>query len=1405
MGIVSGAGSIDRPGEPAGGGLRALEVFVPPYVRWRLARDPAPREQAFEDVYPAAVVHVDIAGFTGLAEQFAAQGVAGAEQVSDMLNAFCHRLGETVAAHDGHPVTFAGDSVTAMWPVRRAADLPEAVCRALECAVALRDRIDGVAVASGASPLRVSVVLGAGDVRVAAAGGVDGRWLPFAYGDVFRQIWNAGRHAAAGEVVASDEAWRLVGPRASGEPLAAGAVRVSQVDRVDTYWPFDVARLPPGSEAALRAYLPRTVEARLDAGQTGWRGEFRHVTVAFIHVRALREALEAGPDAVPRVVRAVQVAVSTLGGSVNKAVAEREGLTFVAAWGVLLHAHENDAVRAVRAAEAVRRELQRQGVEVSIGIATGRIFCGPGGTDQHREHALLGDVVNVAARLAHEGSADIRCDGATRRDARASVVFKTLAPFRLRGRAAATAVYSPLSERPRRRGADVLIGREPEQRVLRRAIDTLESGGRGGVIFVDGEPGIGKSRLVADVIAETQQRAVQALLGWGDPLEQATPYRAWQGVFTRLMRLDTVSDRDRQRQQVLDALGSPERRAMVALTNVVLPFDFAETPETEDLRPAARARATRDLLVHLFRSASGSMPTLLVLEDANWIDSASYALAHDLVDRHGSLLVIFVTRPVVPALVSPDWRALMEAPSTVRLRLQALSDDEAVALACDRLDVDSLPPELADRILQVAEGHPFFTEQLVLAMRDREGVIRVEDGECTVVRPLSGVSFAETARSLVGSRIDGLNVEQQDTLKVAAVLGRRFDLWSLRSVHPANPGADDLQRQLDTLAELELLRVDDRTAGRVYSFKHMIAQEAVTGWLLPWERRNLNARVARLLEEQHPADLTPVHARLAHHWLEAGVVSKSLDYLELAARQALREDANQEAVQFLEQALNAGPVVSEEPGDGMRVRQAVWRRQAAEAYWVMGDVPRAKKYVGEAMSLLRRKSRSPGVELLSQLLVRAVQGALPQRLVAARDPARRAHLLEASRIAALSGILHAEPIDHVRALAGGLLSHNLAVRAGSGSVYALGMLGYLAGLAGASRAAGAYFARMRDQAWAQNDLRPLLFGLLLESMHLFGCGRVRDAEQSLQEGIEWAGRAGNQRDRARLLLLLGATTCFSGRMRPGLEYLKEAYQLAQYGDRSSLERTWSLISLAGGYAQHLPPEAAVELFHELRDKLQESVRRDTIDGMAANPLRVATSAALDALVYARAGRLEEAEAGARQALAFLASTPNLLIVHPSAWILFQGPLEALVRCWERAARERRDRAPAIARDARRFATALGRFAWLHPVYRPRALLIRGEVARMDGQLPRARAAWRRSLAEVDALVRAQGGGADESFMFDRALALCALGRAAEDPHQGARQLREALALFSQCEMPYFQRLAQAGLDALRPAPSGGGR
>ncbi len=601
---------------------------------------------------------------------------------------------------------------------------------------------------------------------------------------------------------------------------------------------------------------------------------------------------------------------------------------------------------------------------------------------------MIGDVVNLAARLMQAADDDILCDEATCQLAQSRLAFDALPAVCVKGKSEAVAVYHPSGEAGRRKKATrphaVMVGRVAEREVLTERLRTLEKG-TGGVVVVEGEAGIGKSRLVEDLLDQAESFAVTSMLGWGDAIEQATLYYAWRPVFAQLLDLDLLADTpEAQRKRVMARLeASPELLDLAPLMNAVLPLDLPDNELTAQMRGEARANKTHDLLLQILQEAVSASPLLLVLEDAHWLDSASWALAK-LVSRDVQpVLLVLATRPM-PDPPPSEYSQLLHDPDLVHLRLGALSPNQALSLVCARLGVTELPGSVADFIRHRTEGHPFFSEELAYALRD-SGLITVEDGICRVA-PQAGdlrtLRFPDTVQGVIAGRIDRLTPHEQLVLKVASVIGRVFPFCILHDIHPVEADRPCLTDHLSRLEQLDITPLETPEPDLAYIFKHIITQEVAYNLMLFAHRQLLHRTIAEWYERVYVDDLSPYYPLLTHHWSIAGDATKAIDYLEKAGDQALRSGACREAAGFFTRALEMD---KEQKTRSERRRRGRWERRLGSALYGLGQFDRAREHLQRALALLGwplpRTTFGLAVGVLGQLAFQILHRAWPARLV----------------------------------------------------------------------------------------------------------------------------------------------------------------------------------------------------------------------------------------------------------------------------------------------------------------------------------------------------------------------------------------------------------------------------------------
>lgn len=940
--------------------LQTIASYVPTMIVRQVMTSPAPPESPVEESVPAALLFADFSGFTELTEHLSQthHGPDSAEELSNVLNRAFDEVITPILALGGDVVTFAGDALLALWPATDE-HLTTMVQRAAQCALILQMLFQEERLASQVR-LGVRMGIGVGEVVLSCVGGVYERWVWLVRGEAVSQVMQAEQQAHPGQVVLAPEAWelvktacagRLVGEEGGGREEGAegqkgketasharGILLEEVLQPVPLRFPSPPV-IGPALEEALRGYVPDAVLTRLAAGQGGWLAELRLVTVIFINLPDIFEASaspappappapvaspasSAAPspsltlDQVQKSICALQTALYRYEGSVNKISVDEKGTILIGVFGLPPLAHEDDAARGVQAALVARSELQALGMRCAIGVTTGQAFCGVIGSDQRREYTILGDVVNLAARLMQQAASDdeaILCDGPTCTAAQPRLVFDALPPVVVKGRSEPVDIYRPLrQEQHMMRSPEVLIGRVRERTFLTARLQTLRRGGGGrrnrrepSVLLIEGEAGIGKSRLLDDARRNAETLGIAMLEGGGEAIEQTTPYYPWRHIFTRVLGLEALSDLAQQRQHLLEALASePSMLRQLSLLNAVLPL---ELPEDERMMPQrtgqALADATRTFLLQVLQVRLAHQPTLLMMDSADWLDSASWALLLDVSYKMPSVLVVVAMRP--PDGSFPEsYHRIAQSPHTHRMVLEPLSFDETVALVCQRLAVTRIPDSVASLIYEKSQGNPFFVEELSYALRDSEQLI-IRDGVGWVApnaSDLTALRLPDTLQSVIISRIDRLVPAQQLTLKVASVIGYTFPYGLLRDVYPLEAERDDLPDHLSDLAKRGLVYFKSTAPEPGYRFRHIITQEAVYHMMPLAQRRQVHGAVAEWYVRTYPDRLDEHATLLAQHFALADD-ARAQKYYTLAGNVAFRIHANMEAIAHFRRAL----------------------------------------------------------------------------------------------------------------------------------------------------------------------------------------------------------------------------------------------------------------------------------------------------------------------------------------------------------------------------------------------------------------------------------------------------------------------------------------------------------------------
>ena len=644
----------------------------------------------------------------------------------------------------------------------------------------------------------------------------------------------------------------------------------------------------------------------------------KQVTVLFcdiVNSTPLTERLgaEAMRDLVHAFLEASLAEVRRYGGTAPQFT----GDGFMAVFGAPV-TEEDHVRRALLAALAIRRAVSsgdsdREGLDllVRIGVHTGPVVFGPVADRLRMDYTVIGDTANVAARL--QGAAEpgtILISEATRLLAQGYARVEPVGPLTLKGKTEPLSAFRLLDVSRRRSGLREsasprtarFVDRASELAALNRILSQVDNG-RGQAVGLVGEPGIGKSRLVAEFRAQLAPGRVTWVEGRCLSYGTAIPYLLVLDLLRSNCRIGEADPPDMVAEKVRSGLREvemdPDEDGPVLLH--LLEIKDAVSPAVLSNPEAVKSKAF-ETLRQLALKGSARRPLVFVLEDLHWIDKVSEEflglIAENL--RNARILLLATYRPGY----RPPWLDKSYAGQTP---LQPLSRDDSMQMLRSVLRVERLVELITDEIVTKADGNPFFIEQLAL-----------HAGEARDLR--TDLMVPNTIHDVVMARIDRLPENTKRLLQIAAVIGREFPLRLLSAVWKG-PGA--VGNHLRDLSRLEFIYDRVETEGSVYVFRHALTQETVYGSLLERHRRAYHGVIGQALEELHPERPEEVAELLALHFGRSDEAEKSVDYALLAGEKSQRRWANAEALNYCNEALHRLDLLPDTEANRLRRIDAV--------------------------------------------------------------------------------------------------------------------------------------------------------------------------------------------------------------------------------------------------------------------------------------------------------------------------------------------------------------------------------------------------------------------------------------------------------------------------------------------------
>jgi class 3 adenylate cyclase len=1268
----------------------SLDGFLPVRFIQRLCR-PAPAEVRFE----GAALFADISGYTVLTETLVARGEEGLEQLSTLLDrAFGHYV-RMVHDHGGEVVYFAGDALLAYWPVECATTLADTARSAVECCEHLHA---SPAPVDGSVRPQLHVGIGCGGLWGARVG--DDEYAHFVFGgSAVREAVHLGADAKIGASARSDRTTAALAPGMPGDLASSGG-------------PSGPSSAPGSFPPAPRAHLvPRVVVDR--AGHDAvWSAELRHATSLFVHVEPFDEDAPGALELLDGMTREVHHALRSFSSSPGRWLIDDKGLVFLVVFGVPHNAHKDDRARALRAAAAIRAALDRLGVSSSAGVASGNAFCGPIGAPFRREYVTIGRPMNMAARLmaSHRGLLYAGPIAGIEQD---DIELSPVAALQAKGFAQAVPTFAFGARESAPSQSAPLHGRDDERAALRRTLERLLDG-TGGAVILRGEAGLGKSRLVLDLVARAREAGVAVLLAGNEPAEYAAAYSPWRAILRELLGVRPSDDADSRRLSVERWLERhPELSPSAPLLAKVLRVDLPETDVTRHLDGPARRERTSRLLAEVIAVAA-PRPALVVLEDCHWMDPDSWRLSRT-VATFPHVLVVLTSRPVPP---QPGEERFCALPGLVELDLAPLALDAIAAIAKHCLGDGSVAGGLVKSVHERSAGNPLVAIEYALLLRESRRAV-LQGGHWVLLGREgheSGSLTSVSVRGLVAGRIDNLTAAQGMMLKAAAAIGPTFSSGLLRQILPAQDDGE-LRRVLADLVSHQLVGPAD--VADEYAFRHDLIREVGYDLMLHEQRRALHASIARALKARAATGAVVEDSLLAHHWFSAGDLERTARHADVAGAKALQAGAYREAIYFIELCIKCDSELQRPTDPSTSTR---WRRQLADAHHGLGELGMRRKAATAALDAARHTAEPSRAAMAASVTLRLAHelaaSALPR--AATRFRLRRRGIdadLDLAKVYRHLVELSYFDNDGLGMLWGALHAVEAADRAGllSDLSRAYAQLGGALGLARTHALAIHFLRRGIEVARQASEPHAEAYAHMCNCLYMVGVGRWDDVHWSTTECQRLAVRTRDSLIAGNAQIVRFWMHYYRGEVRDahrtGTEFREQASRAGH-----AQHEAWALRCLGLLAARAHASDEAIALLEESRAILSQT--RD------ANEL-ISTNGAL-ALARLQRADFDGAEEAARRTLGLASGTRR-----PTSHATLGGLLASIEVVF--ALRAIRPRDPAWAALARTSVDTLRRYHRVFAVAGPAYLYWRGAMRSVGGDARGAMADWKRGLKGAEAL------------------------------------------------------------------------
>lgn len=856
----------------------------------------------------ATLLFADISGFTAMSEKLARLGKEGAEEVNKIINSFFAPLISVVYKWEGDIYRFGGDAFLAFFPEMPAKELSN--IRALKAGIEISKFVKAHEITKtkvGSFKIKIHIGLTKGKIYFQ-----DLKNNFFLAGRIVNDLMKMIDLAGPGEIVVSsdvkkelpevnfkskEDAWQYLGMKM--KPFAP-QTEISKFSR----------KISNDKFTTLKDYIPDWLLKKIELKPhfDHKDGEHRKIAVIFLHFAGIPydKNPKQASAMLERLYKIVSQSVEKYDGWINAIDIYKDSERFLVVFG-FPKIYEDDQKRAVLFAYEIMNHPELKRLHLRAGINLGSVFAAPVGSELRREYATLGDAVNLAARLAAKAqNQTIVASEPIFNKTFGLFDYEFLGEQEFKGKKKKIKTYKIIRKKQIEKKAltrwlsesEKIVGRDKEIKKMQNLI-SLCTTGKGQILGITGEPGVGKSRLVQELIKLSEKAGYYIVKGDCISYGSAFSYHPWVEILEQFFGISSSDSLKIRTNKIKEKCITVDKKLTQWLPVIgeVMGVPFLETSLTKYLDAKIKKQRVFDIIFDFLKFVARTKPVNVIVEDLHWADTVSLELLNyigrNIEDKQ--LLLTLVYRPL------KKKEEFIEKKWTTELSLKELSKEESIELVKILLNIKNIPDELKKIIIEKSQGNPFYIEELVKSLIE-QGYVIEEKGTWKFKGDIKKLQLPDTLEAVILSRIDRLDLEDRDVLQTASVLGREFDEFLLEQIFPA---PQLLKKSLHNLERLDLIKQEDSKGKRRYFFKHILTQEVAYGTLSFARKQELHRQTGTFIETELKDRKEEFLGLLSYHFYAGGDYDKSLLYSVEAGEKAKKVYANEEAIEFFTRAIDS--------------------------------------------------------------------------------------------------------------------------------------------------------------------------------------------------------------------------------------------------------------------------------------------------------------------------------------------------------------------------------------------------------------------------------------------------------------------------------------------------------------------